>query len=105
MLKNGWIGLVLAAVGGMLVFIPIGPIGPLPGLFSIFGLGHLYFKKWKRAGWFLMLSGFMFLIRFIQADDPSLLSHILFIVFTGFIFMMQMMEVLILAYMPPKTAE
>ncbi|MCL2318138.1 MAG: zinc ribbon domain-containing protein [Methanomassiliicoccaceae archaeon] len=105
MVKNGWIGIVLAAIGGILVFIPVGPIGPLPGLFSIFGLGHIYFKKWKRAGWFLILSVFMLFIRVYQTGVDSFFSHVLFILITGFIFMMQIMEVFVLSYMPPKTAE
>jgi len=105
MAKNGWIGLVLAAVGGMLVFIPVGPIGPLPGLFSIFGLGHLYFRKWKRGALFLMLSVLMLFARIFQTGEPSMTIQILFVLITGFIFVVQFMEALVLAFMPPKTVE
>jgi len=104
MVKYGWIGLVLAAVGGALALVPFGPIGPLAGLFSIYGLGHLYFKKWKRAAWFFFISAFMFVMRYIN-PEMSLFSQLVFVIFTIFFFILQFMEVWVLAYMPPKTEE
>jgi predicted RNA-binding Zn-ribbon protein involved in translation (DUF1610 family) len=104
MVKNGMVGLLLAFIPGALGFLPIGAIGPLPGLFSIFGLGHLYFKKWTRGGMFLLMTAVMFFFRFREVDT-SLTMNIIFTITSIFIYLLQAMEVLVLAYMPQKTEE
>ncbi|MCL1811450.1 MAG: zinc ribbon domain-containing protein [Methanomassiliicoccaceae archaeon] len=96
LIKYGWIGVLLA-------FIP-GALGFLPGLFSIFGLGHLYFRKWTRGGMFLLLSVFMIYIKFSNME-MNLTMSIIFSITSVFIYLLQAMEVLVLAFMPPKTAE
>ncbi|MDR0309915.1 MAG: zinc ribbon domain-containing protein [Candidatus Methanoplasma sp.] len=93
MVKYGWIGLALA-------FIP-GALGFVPGFAGIFGLGHLYFRKWGRGVLYLSVSAFIFYIRYIN-DDTSLIQDILYITVTAFFYIIQGMEVLVLAYMPPK---
>ncbi|AIZ56356.1 double zinc ribbon [Candidatus Methanoplasma termitum] len=104
MVKNGWIGIALAVIGGILVFLPIGPIGPLSGMFSIFGLGHFYFKKWKRGAWFLLITALMFFIMYTEPEMTTLM-HFLFFTASVFFFLMQTMEVVMLAFTPPKTTE
>ena len=104
LVKNGWIGIMLAVIGGILVFLPFGPIGPLSGMFSIYGLGHFYFKKWKRGIWFLLITAMMFFVRF-TGSEMTLLMHFLFITASIFFFLMQMMEVIMMAFTPPKTTE
>ncbi|MCL2032520.1 MAG: zinc-ribbon domain-containing protein [Methanomassiliicoccaceae archaeon] len=100
MVKYGWVGLILALVPGVLGFMP-DVFGT--GLYSIYGLGHLYFKKWKRGAIFLMISVFMFFIK--SGMDESLLMTLMFVITSLFVYFMQAMEVVVLAFMPPKTAE
>jgi len=99
MVKHGWIGLLLAVIPGAL--------GLMPDLFgitfySIFGLGHLYFKKWKRAGLYFLTTAMFAYIKYTGFGD-SFLTTLIFVITTGFIFFLQAMEVFVLAYMPSKT--
>jgi len=94
--KKGWIGIILAFVPGALGFIP--------GFFSIFGLGHLFFKKWSRGALFLVLSAVMLYVR-SGWMEASLITSIIFVTLSVFIFLLQGMEVLVLAFMPTKKDE
>jgi ribosomal protein L40E len=96
MVKNGWIGIVLAIAGGAL--------GLVPGLFCIFGLGHFFFKKWTRGAYYIFLSVVMFLFRYFETGS-SLLTGVLFIVLSLFVFVLQLFEVIMHAYTPPKTSK
>ncbi|MDR2698711.1 MAG: zinc ribbon domain-containing protein [Candidatus Methanoplasma sp.] len=98
--KYAWIGIVLAFIPGALWFVPI------PGLFSVFGLGHLYFRRWSRAAGFLLISAFLFYANIeLVGAEPSLLTDIIFWIITLFFFFVQAMEALVLAFMPSKTSE
>ncbi len=90
MVKYGWIGIVLALI---------------PGLFSIYGLGHLYFRRWSRAAIFLLTSAFMVYLRWGSNIEMNIWTTLLFGIMSIFLYLMQAMEVLVLAFMPPKTAE
>ena len=109
MVGYGWVGLVLAIVPGILGFIPdfgiISSLFGIPALPSIFGLGHLYFKKWSRGAMFLGISVLLFAARF-YADlnmDTDPIGAVLFQFTMIFMFMLQAMEVFVQAYTPPKT--
>jgi Predicted membrane protein len=86
--KRGKIGLALALI---------------PGLCAIFGLGHIFFKKWARGAMFLMFSAFM--IYFIFIDGAEGLMRYMVIGGTAMLYFIQAFEVLVLAYMPPKVSE
>ena len=96
LVKYGWIGILLAIIPGV--------IGFYPGLFPVFGLGHFYFKKWKRGVIFLLLSA---MIAFAKLGylQGSMLTDIIILVASVFIFLQQSMEVVVLAFMPPKPSE
>ncbi len=104
MVKYGWIGIALALSFGLLGILPSPAIGPLPGLFSIFGLGHFYFKKWSRGLWYLFWTALLFMIKYLDSE-MSIWYQLLYIVFFMFVYFMQAMEVITLAFTPPKTAE
>lgn len=89
MRKYGWIGILLAVI---------------PGIFNLCGLGHLYFRKWGRAAMYLAISAMMMYIRY-GGFEMGLFTQILFILVSGFIFVMQAFETYILAFVPPKTPE
>lgn len=89
MRKYGWIGILLAAI---------------PGAFGLFGLGHIYFKKWLRGIMFLVISPIILYIRF-GGVELSTFTEIIFILLFGFLFVMQAAEALVLAFIPPKTTE
>jgi len=95
MVKYGWIGLILALVPGALGFIP--------GLPGIYGLGHLYFKKWTRGAVFLLFSVFLFYAR--TTSDTSIWTSLFFQITAIVIYLFQVMEVFVLAYTPPKAPE
>jgi len=99
MVKYGWVGLALALIAGALGFVP-GAIGFLPTLPSIFGLGHLYFKKWARGVIFLLFSAFFYYLRI--TTEMNIWISIFFQVIAIFIYLLQAMEVFVLAFMPPK---
>jgi predicted RNA-binding Zn-ribbon protein involved in translation (DUF1610 family) len=94
MIKYGWIGLALALIPGALGF--------LPGLFSIYGLGHFYFKKWTRGAVYIILSLAIFYSNY-HGMDTTIWTRLIFVTISVFIYIMQAMEVLVLAYLPPKT--
>ncbi len=83
MVKNGWIGILLALI---------------PGFISIFGLGHLWFRRYKRAVMYIAISIPMVYFSYF-ADITSYLSTLVFLA-SIFIYLLQAMEVLMLAYMP-----
>ncbi len=83
MAKNGWIGIALA-------------LGP--GFVNIFGLGHLWFKRYKRAALYLIVSIPLFYLTYF-AELTSYYSTILFIT-SLFIYFIQAMEAFTLAFMP-----
>ena len=109
MVGYGWVGLVLAIVPGVLGFIPdfngvfttLFGISMLP---SIYGLGHLYFKRWGRGAMFIVFSAFLFYVRFTSEGtlDTNLWQAVFFQFISIFIFMLQTMEVFVQAYTPPK---
>jgi len=98
--KHAWIGIALAFIPGALGLVPI------PGLFSIFGLGHLFFRKWPRAIMFFILSALVFLLHHnYGGGEASFLTELLIVIITVFFYLIQAMEALVLAFMPSKTAE
>ena len=98
MAKYAWIGIALA-------FIP-GALGLVPGLFSIFGLGHLYFRKWSRAAMFFILTALLFLLKTNYGGaEASFWTDLILVIITLFIYLIQAMEAIVLAFMPSKTAE
>jgi len=99
MTKYSWIGLALAFIPGALGFVP--DVFGIT-LFSIFGLGHLYFKKWKRGALFLMVTAIVIYIRYLGFPD-SLFNTMIFLIFTSFIYILQTAEVFVLAFKPPVT--
>lgn len=94
MIKYGWIGIVLALIPGTLGFVTLLP--------CIFGLGHFYFKKWTKGATFMLLSAGLFYIT-IQLE-MSFWENFLFQIVVIFFFLLQAMEVFVLAFMPPKTS-
>jgi hypothetical protein len=96
MTKYGWVGILLALIPGVMGF--------LPGFFSIYGLGHIYFRKWSRGILFLMLSALMYYIEF-GGLELNFWTNLLFGIVSTFIFLLQLMEAAVLAFMPRKTAE
>ncbi|MDR1690211.1 MAG: zinc ribbon domain-containing protein [Candidatus Methanoplasma sp.] len=95
MVKYGWIGIALAFIPGAIGFmLGLGTIG-------IYGLGHLYFKKWGRGAMYLLLSAAMFYFR-QQIDADVWWSNLIFMIITIFIYIMQGMEAFVLAFIPPK---
>lgn len=85
MSKYGWIGIALALI---------------PGFFNVFGLGHLFFRRWGRAGMYLLISVlFIYMTRFAVLSD---FMEILVLLSSIFIYFMQAMEVFMLAFLPPK---
>jgi len=95
LIKYGWIGLALALIPGAFGFIP--------GLYSIYGLGHLYFKRWSRGAVYLLFTVFFFYMKYTTTMDVW--TNLLFEILSIFIYILQAMEVLVLAFMPPKSAE
>lgn len=89
MVKYGWIGIALALI---------------PGFFNIYGLGHLYFKRWTRAAMFLLMSAFMLYVKY-GGVELTVWTNLIFGIVSIAIYLMQAMEVLVLAFMPPKTTE
>jgi hypothetical protein len=102
MTKNGWIGLSLALIPGALGFVPIEIFGIW--MFGIYGLGHFYFKKWKRGVMFLMITGMLFYLKNISPNS-SLIMTLMVMMMVVFIFVLQAAEVFVLAHMPAKTKE
>jgi Predicted nucleic acid-binding protein, consists of a PIN domain and a Zn-ribbon module len=86
--KRGKIGLMLALI---------------PGLFNVFGLGHFFFKKWSRGAMFLVFSAVMLYMLFIDKVDG--IGLYMTIGISVVLYIIQAIEVLVLAYMPPKTTE
>jgi DNA-directed RNA polymerase subunit RPC12/RpoP len=103
MVKYGWIGLALALIPGALGFGFIPVINGIE-MISIFGLGHFYFKKWKRGGMFLLFTAFFFYIKYI-GDDSSFAISLILTITMMFVYILQLMEVFVLAFIPPKKAE
>lgn len=89
MRKYGWIGILLAAI---------------PGLFGVFGLGHIYFRRWGRAALFLIITPLAMHMLYTGLPDP-LFMKITYILMFGFIYVLQAAETFVLAHIPPKTAE
>jgi len=86
--KRGKIGLALALI---------------PGLCAIFGLGHIFFKKWSRGAMFLTISALMIYFIFIDGMEGLMLYMVIGV--TAMLYFIQAFEVLVLAYMPPKVTE
>jgi len=98
MVKYGWIGIALAIIPGALGFIP-GLIGGI----TILGLGHFYFKKWSRGITYIFLS---LVITYVKiTTGMSVWTNLVFEIAIVFFYLLQAMEVFVLAFMPPKTAE
>ncbi|UAL07039.1 MAG: zinc-ribbon domain-containing protein [Candidatus Methanogranum gryphiswaldense] len=81
--KSGIVGIILA-------------LGP--GFFNIFGLGHLWFRSYKRAAIYLVISVPLFYLTY-YGNLTSYYSTILFLA-SIFIYFIQAMEALTLAFMP-----
>jgi Predicted membrane protein len=86
--KRGKIGLALALI---------------PGFCAIFGLGHIFFKKWSRGAMYLVFSALMLYMVYIDKVDGLMLYAT--IGFSIILYIIQAFEVLVLAYIPPKTME
>ena len=86
--KRGKTGLMLALI---------------PGLCVVFGLGHLYFKKWSRGAMFLAFSALM--LYWLLIDGAEGLMLYITIGICAVLYIIQAFEVLVLAYIPPKTME
>ncbi|MCL2148919.1 MAG: zinc ribbon domain-containing protein [Methanomassiliicoccaceae archaeon] len=99
MAKYGWIGVLLAVVPGLLGLLP-----DMSGtmMFSVFGLGHLYFRKWSRGFLYLMVSALMYLMKSSWGVDASFWSAFIVGSFTLFVCVIQALETIVLAYQPPK---
>jgi hypothetical protein len=96
--KWGIIGLLLAIIPGSFGFFGI---LLLP---SIFGLGHLALKKWKRGLMFLSLSILIGVGNFLteQNGTSSASSDALFFIMILFIYFLQTTEVMALAFLSNK---
>jgi DNA-directed RNA polymerase subunit RPC12/RpoP len=92
----GIIGILLAIIPGSLIFFGI------PAIPSIFGLGHLAFKRWSRGLMFLGVSLFLGYLRFTMDQDGAVSYGMIFIL-TLFVFFLQTTEALALAILPKKT--
>jgi len=83
MRKFGWIGIALAAI---------------PGIGGVFGIGYLYFRKWKKALFYLLITGGI-----IYLNDGLLIGiedNLLIGIFAMGIYFIQFMEAIALAYAP-----
>lgn len=103
MVKYGWIGLMLALIPGTLGFIPW-----LPGIVPcVFGLGHLYFKRWRKGAVFLFIT--VFLLYWENwgywSTVDSIWADIFLVILTLFFYLIQAMEAFVLAFVPPKAPE
>ncbi|MDR2846221.1 MAG: zinc ribbon domain-containing protein [Candidatus Methanoplasma sp.] len=92
----GIIGILLAIIPGSFMFLGI------PFLPSIFGLGHLAFRKWSRGFMFLGISLFLGYVNFTMDPDSTVSSGMILIV-SLFVFFLQATEALALAILPKKT--
>lgn len=81
--RHGIVGIVLALI---------------PGLFGIFGLGHLWFGRYGRAAMFLLVSIPLFYLSFI--DKAADFSGTLVFLARMFLYFIQTMEVMTLALIP-----
>lgn len=77
MVKNAWIGLLLALV---------------PGFFDIYGLGHFFHRKWRRGLLYLMASVPLFYLTHVAKTDPMVGTMVFMI--SLFMYFVQTMEVL-----------
>jgi uncharacterized OB-fold protein len=85
MAKNSWVAIILALI---------------PGFFNIFGLGHLWFKRYARAAMYLCMSMPLFYLSYISV--PTGFMHTFVFMLSILIYFGQAMEVFTLCYMPPK---
>lgn len=76
---KSWIGIFLALI---------------PGVFNIFGLGHLFFKKWSRGAMYLAISAFLLYIQYFSGNESQ---SIFFFILQAGVYVVQAMEVLALA--------
>ena len=86
--KQGKLGILLAVI---------------PGILGIFGIGHLFFKKWPRAMMFLAISFFMHYIWY--TSDLSGIWVVMFFISGIFMYVLQTIEVFISALIFSKTSE
>lgn len=77
LVKNAWIGIALALV---------------PGMFNIFGLGHLFYKKWGRGLMYLIISVPLFYMEYMVKLDP--VSSMLLFLCALSVYFIQAFEVL-----------
>lgn len=80
LVKNAWIGIILAVV---------------PGFFNIFGLGHIFYRKWGRGLMYLVISVPLFYLEYMVRLDP--ISNSLIFLCTLAIYFVQALEVLSLS--------
>lgn len=86
--KKSWIGIALALI---------------PGFINIFGLGHLFFKKWARGAMYIIISIPFFYLTWIAPQAG--MNTTLMTLFAVFLYFVQSMEVLALAMFAGKPEE
>ncbi|MDR3205943.1 MAG: zinc ribbon domain-containing protein [Candidatus Methanoplasma sp.] len=84
--RYGTVAILLALIPGALAL--------LPGLISVFGLGHLMYKRWTRAAMFLTMSALLGMSK-MYADEGGM--QVIIILATAVTFFVQLMEVTALA--------
>ncbi len=67
----------------------------VPGFFCIFGLGHIWFRRYRRAAMLLFISVPLFYLTFI--NGPADFTGTMVFLFSIFLYFIQAMEVMTLA--------
>jgi hypothetical protein len=81
------------AIAILMALVP-GALAVVPGLISVFGLGHLMYRRWTRAAMFLTASVLLGISK-MYIDDGG--TQILVVLATIVLFFMQFMEVAAIA--------